>query len=387
VTNNYGVYVENQTAGTNRWNLWSGPASFHADLWGTAATNVLGTTRTDGVGGAFLAEGSGAILGGVFQARSTASNVGSYGAGAEIYLAHTTGTTTEAAALFTGLFVNGTGGVTTDGSGLLIGSNAVSAGTLTNNYGLLVRNQTAGTNNWAIKTGTGLVEFGGNLKFTAPATITNSTAVLTLPVSTDTLVGRSTSDTLTNKTLDVEGTGNTLNTVGVVWIDGAGCDNTDALKNWDKLASGGAVETCDLGTNTAKGVLRFATDSGTLSAQRKFLLPHDWDSGRNIDARIKWKTGATTGDVVWQAAIACAGDGDSDDPAFTDTVFAEDTAQGTASRINDTAVTTVATTGACAPSDVAFLRVRRDPAHASDTLAAGTNADLIGLEIRYRRAQ
>lgn len=37
-------------------------------------------------------------------------------------------------------------------------------GTLTNNYGLFVNSQTAGTNNWAIKTATGLVEFGDLVK-------------------------------------------------------------------------------------------------------------------------------------------------------------------------------------------------------------------------------
>ena len=39
------------------------------------------------------------------------------------------------------------------------------------------------------------------------------TATVTIPNSTDTLVGRATSDTLTNKTFDAEGTGNSLSNV------------------------------------------------------------------------------------------------------------------------------------------------------------------------------
>ncbi len=190
-----------------------------------------------------------------------------------------------------------------------------------------------------------------------------------------------------NLALDAEATGNSLGTVGVVWIDGAGCNNTTALENWDSLGSGQAVSTCNLGTNTAQGVLRFATDSGSLTKQRKFLLPHDWNSGGNVDVRVKWKTAAIVNDVMWQIAIACVGDGETDDPSFTDDVFTADTAKGTANQQNDTVVNTVTTTGSCAASELAYVRIKRDPAHASDTLAAGTNADLIGLEIRYRRTQ
>jgi hypothetical protein len=73
---------------------------------------------------------------------------------------------------------------------------------------------TAGTNvtqtsSYALHVGSGNVKFGGNsIVCGSNTTITNGSGVLTLPTSTDTLVGRTTTDTLTNKTLT--GTTNTI---------------------------------------------------------------------------------------------------------------------------------------------------------------------------------
>ena len=53
------------------------------------------------------------------------------------------------------------GGSVTDSIGTFVRSNSNAGGSITNNYGLKIENQAGiGTNNWAIKTGTGQVEFG-----------------------------------------------------------------------------------------------------------------------------------------------------------------------------------------------------------------------------------
>ena len=187
--------------------------------------------------------------------------------------------------------------------------------------------------------------------------------------------------TLTNKTLDFEGTGNVVTLPLQKDFPAAGCNNATATSFWDLPTSSPAVAACRTGTNTQKGTLDFA-DGANLTAQSFFKLPTGWTG--NIDAVVTWISSTTTGDVVWQIAIACAGDADADDPAFTDDVFTTDTTKGTANQYNDTASNTVTTTGTCAAGDIAHIRIRRDSAHASDSMA-GT-ARLVNVQITYRAA-
>lgn len=187
--------------------------------------------------------------------------------------------------------------------------------------------------------------------------------------------------TLTNKTLDVEGTGNVVTTVSKVWLEAAGCQNTTASLLWDTPTTNPAVAACVTGTNTQKGVADFA-DAANLSMQRTLLLPSDFTGA--IDAKFKWFTTATTGDVVWQLATICVADGETDDPAFNTASTVTDTAKGTANQTNDASIASVTITG-CAAGELLHLKLSRDSAHASDTLAA--TARLIGLELTLRRAQ
>jgi len=187
--------------------------------------------------------------------------------------------------------------------------------------------------------------------------------------------------TLTNKTLDVEATGNVFTTVQYVILMAAACQNATATLLWDTPTTSPAVAACITGTNTQKGVADFA-DSANLSMQATFPLPRDWTGV--VDARFKWLTTATTGNVVWQLATICVADAETDDPAFNTASTVTDAAQGTANQTNDADITGVTMTG-CAAGELLHVKVQRDSAHASDTLAA--TARLISLELTLRRAQ
>lgn len=188
--------------------------------------------------------------------------------------------------------------------------------------------------------------------------------------------------TLTNTTLNVESTGNAVTTVEKIWLEAAGCQNTTAGLMWDTPTSNPAVAACVTGTNTQKGVADFADGASTLGMQRSIMLPNDWTGA--IDLGFKWLTSATTGSVVWQAATICVADGETDDPAFNTASTVTDAAKGTTLQTNDAAITGLTTTG-CAGGELMHLRVYRDPAHASDNLAA--TARLIGVMVTMRRAQ
>jgi hypothetical protein len=104
-------------------------------------------------------------------------------------------------------------------------------------------------------------------------------------------------------------------------------------------------------------------------------------SGRFNSQNIE--TTATSGDVVWQLAIICVADAETDDPAFNTASTVTDTAKGTTNQTNDAAITTVTVTG-CAAGELMHIKILRDSAHASDTLAA--TARLIGVELVIREA-
>lgn len=187
--------------------------------------------------------------------------------------------------------------------------------------------------------------------------------------------------TLTNKTLDVEATGNVVTTLSYITLMAASCQNAAATLLWDAPTSSPAVAACVTGTNTQKGVADFA-DGSNLSMQLSFPLPRDWAGA--VDARFKWMTSATTGSVVWQIATNCVADGETDDPSFNAASTVTDSAKAAANQANDADITGVTMTG-CAAGELLHLKVFRDSAHASDTLAA--TARLISVELTLRRAQ
>lgn len=165
-----------------------------------------------------------------------------------------------------------------------------------------------------------------------------------------------------------------------IWLPAAGCNNATAGSVWDLPTTSPAVATCVTGTNTQKGVLEFA-DAANLSAQITHKLPSTWTG--TVDANIKWATTATTGSVVWQMQTSCVADAETDDPAFNTASTVTDAAKGTTLQTNDAAITGVTVTG-CAAGELLHLKILRDSAHASDTMAA--TARLIGVELVIREA-
>lgn len=235
------------------------------------------------------------------------------------------------------------------------------------------------------ESGTGALIFAdgaiGAATATTPSANDNDTSVATTAyVQTELTAYASDSATFTNKTMDVEGAGNVFTTVRRVYFPAAGCNNTTAGSVWDLPTSNPAVAACKTGTNTQMGTLDFA-DSSNLSAQITYMLPTTWTG--TIDARIKWLTSATSGDVVWQLSTICVADAETDDPAFNTASTVTDTAKGTTLQTNDAAITTVTVTG-CAAGELMHLKIQRDAAHASDNLAA--TARLIGVELAVREA-
>lgn len=185
----------------------------------------------------------------------------------------------------------------------------------------------------------------------------------------------------TNLTLDAEGTGNVLTVPTKIWLPGAACTNATAGLLWDTPTTNPAVAACVTGTNTQKGVLDFADGANALSVQQTLLLPSD--ATGTVDAKFKWFSATITGDVVWQIATICVADAETDDPAFNTASTVTDTTKGVANQTNDASITGVTITG-CAAGELMHVKVTRDPAHASDTMA-GT-ARLIGVELTLRRA-
>lgn len=180
---------------------------------------------------------------------------------------------------------------------------------------------------------------------------------------------------------NVENSGDTLTVTEKALLVPAVCQNATPVLLWSTPTSNAAAAACDTGTNTQKGVLAFADDGTTvLSAQAQRWLPADWTG--TVDARIRWYTSATSGNVIWSLASICVADAETSDPAFNTASTVTDAAKGTTLQDNDAAITGLTVTG-CAAGEMLYLKLSRDPS-GSDTLSA--TATVRALEVTLRRA-
>ena len=210
---------------------------------------------------------------------------------------------------------------------------------------------------------------------------TTTTGVLSIGTAGTDYTAPSSTDAFTNKTLDAEGTGNVITQPSKRWLSAGRCQNVTASSDWSTPTTDPAVLACNTGTNTQKATWDFADGAAVLSIQDSMMLPSDFTG--TVDVRLKWFTSATSGAVVWQVASICVADAETSDPAFNTASTVTDTAKGTTLQDNDAAITGLTITG-CAAGELMYLKVFRDPAHASDTLAA--TASLRGVELTFRRA-
>jgi len=209
---------------------------------------------------------------------------------------------------------------------------------------------------------------------------TTTTGVLSIGVAGTDYTAPGSTDAFTNKTLDAEGTGNLITVPFKLWRPAGWCQNATPGSTWSTPTADPAVLACNTGTNTQKATWDFADGAASLSVQDHLMLSSDFVG--TIDIRVKWFTTATSGNVVWQAQSICVADAETSDPAFNTASTVTDAAKGTTLQDNDATITGLTITG-CAAGEVLYLKVFRDPANGSDTLAA--TASLRGVEVTFRR--
>lgn len=202
----------------------------------------------------------------------------------------------------------------------------------------------------------------------------------------DATVGASSTNTFTNKTLDVEATGNVVSMPFYMLFNTAACQGTTASNGFNIQASGNATVACN-GSTIIQGILTFP-DASTTEVQVHIVLPADWDSALTTDLVGKWRTSATSGNVVWQVSGKCMADGVVIPTSYNSTAdTVTDAAKGTTLQANTfTLALSTASNHAlngCSAGDDLYMRFFRDPSNGSDTL--GADADLLSLALRYRR--
>jgi hypothetical protein len=123
-------------------------------------------------------------------------------------------------------------------------------------------------------------------------------------------------------------------------------------------------------------------DTGTkIAAFCRIPVPKNYVGTAKIG--LRWKTSATTGDVVWDADYRSIAVNEPGDPTtHQESVTVTDTADPTARDLNDAEMSL--TSANLAVDDTLHISIARDGANGSDTLAAP--AELIDAWLEYADA-
>ncbi len=163
----------------------------------------------------------------------------------------------------------------------------------------------------------------------------------------------------------------------------ATCQGTTAAGGFAQPTANPPEALCVTGTNTNFGVLAFDPTTSE-SVQDRFRMT---ELPSSMDAVVEWRTGATSGNVVWGLAGICVADGESLDTAFaTEQLFTADAAQGVAETKNSTATLTGVTIASCAAGETYMFELRRASDEAGDTINSD-DVDLISLTFVKTNAQ
>lgn len=184
--------------------------------------------------------------------------------------------------------------------------------------------------------------------------------------------------------LQASNTGNTPASSGAYWvaIPGSGGGSGALVRDFPaaicqsaagSLALSAATATtptpdCVIGTNgVVYGVAKFA-DTGTMAVQGHFKMPSSLTS---MAVTIEWETTVTNTSLaaVWQLRGGCLANNEAGDLTFNTAQTVTSAALGTARNKIVASISSATLTG-CAGSERYYWELYRDPAHASDTLAA-----------------
>lgn len=306
----FGLFVGTQEGATDNWNIYSGSLTTDFDsslteYW-TASPNFFGTINND-------SDTKYVALSAITQSNDTATaSIGIYGAGVTKQTAghnmdlvigfegdaliYGGGTTTKGVGVWAFASHSGTGTATTLSAVFADTVRKSSSGALTNGIGVEIADQTQATNNWALKSGLGLVEFDDRL-FVFQQTLGNRVMTLSSIASND----DPTEDVYQNKVLTTTATQTTLHTFTIPASTTYSIEATVVARR-----TGGSSGTAEDGarykiTAAYKNVGGTATLIGAVTVISSAEDQGAWDATFDVTgatARVR-VTGAANNNISW----------------------------------------------------------------------------------------